>query len=425
MKAIRKITNTNLFKITSLNSLSVILKIGIGLITSKILALFVGPSGMALVGNLRNFTTSIESITTLGFQNGIVKYVAENKEDKAKVRAIFSTVFSTLFLVAILTSIVLFLFASYWSMQLFDKSTQYTLVIQCLALVLPWYASSLFLIAFINGLGHFKKVIYINISGNIIGLLVSLLLITNFKTLGALLSIIVAPSLLFFVTFYFMNKELNFFKTITFKKIDTHILRYLSSFSLMALVSSVLGPIVFLAIRNHVIHTVGLEQAGYWETISRISSYYLLFVTSILTLYFLPKLATAKTSDETKTIFWSFYKYLLPLFIIGVTVIYFLRVFIITTLFSPVFLPVTTLFFWQLVGDVLKVASWILGFNLLAKKMTLAFIITELFSLASTYLFSFYFVNKYGIEGIVMAHALTYLVYLFVLGIYFRKSLVS
>ena len=40
----------------SLNSISVIVKIIAGFLTSKALALFVGSEGMALVGNLRNFT---------------------------------------------------------------------------------------------------------------------------------------------------------------------------------------------------------------------------------------------------------------------------------------------------------------------------------------------------------------------------------
>jgi PST family polysaccharide transporter len=73
---IKKITQTNLFKITSLNSLSIVLKLGIGLITSKVIAVFVGSSGLALVGNFRNFVGSFETISTLGFQNGIIKYVS-------------------------------------------------------------------------------------------------------------------------------------------------------------------------------------------------------------------------------------------------------------------------------------------------------------------------------------------------------------
>ena len=96
-----------MFKVTSLNSFSVGLKIGIGLITSKILAVFVGPGGMALVGNLRNFLTSLESISTLGFQNGIVKYVAENQRNKSEFQKILATVFICLVTVAIVLSLIL------------------------------------------------------------------------------------------------------------------------------------------------------------------------------------------------------------------------------------------------------------------------------------------------------------------------------
>ncbi|PZO29457.1 MAG: O-antigen translocase [Flavobacteriaceae bacterium] len=420
----KKIGANELFKVFSLNGLSVFFKIIIGFITSKIIAVYVGPSGMALVGNFRNFTNSMESIVTLGFQNGIVKYVSDNKEDKHKVKAIFSVVFLVLFLISIVLSFILFLFADYWNFQLFGNISKYSVVIKCLALLLPWYASSIFFLSFINGLGKYKKVIYINIIANFIGLITSVLLIIRFQTLGALLSIIVAPSVLFFVTYYYINKEVNFFQSLDFKKLDFKIIKYLSSYSLMAFVSSVIGPIVFLAIRNYVIQTIGLQEAGYWEAISRISSYYLLFATTILSIYFLPKLSLAKNDYETKLIFLSFYKSILPIFGMGLIIIYFLRFYLVKILFTEEFLPITSLFFWQLIGDVLKIASWILSFNLLAKKNTLVYVLTEFFSLGLTYILSLFFINNFGIEGVMMAHSLTFLCYLIILVIYFRKSLV-
>lgn len=423
MEFIKKITQTQLFKISSLNSLSVILKIGIGLITSKLLAVFVGPGGMALVGNLRNFLTSLESISTLGFQNGIIKYTAENEKNENQLKRIIATVFICLLCIAIILSCVLYFFAAFWNKEIFGNNFNYTIVFKALALALPWYAISVFMLSVINGLGQFKKVIWINIIGNAIGLLVSIIMVLQYKTLGALLSLVISPALLFFVTFYFINKEINFLKTIRLHQFDFQIIKNLSSYSLMALVSSVLGPLVFLVIRKNIIETVGLEQAGFWETIIRISSYYMLFVTTILSVYFLPKLAVAKNNLETKKVFWSFYQTILPLFIAGLVVVYFLRFFIVNLLFTNAFLPVTTLFFWQLIGDVLKVASLILGYQFFAKKLTTAFIISELFSLAVLYFSSLYFINEFGIQGIVMAQAFDNFVYLLVLMVYFRKSL--
>ena len=423
MEFIKKITQTQLFKISSLNSVSVILKIGIGLITSKLLAVFVGPSGMALVGNFRNFLTSLESISTLGFQNGIIKYTAENEKNKNQLEKIIATVLICLFGIAIVLSCVLYFFAAFWNKEIFGNNFDYTIVFKSLALALPWYAISVFMLAVINGLGQFKKVIWINIIGNTIGLLVSIWMILQYKTMGALLSLVISPALMFLVTFYFINKEINFFKTIKSHQFDFQIIKNLSSYSLMALVTSVIGPLVFLVIRKNIIEVVGLEQAGFWETMTRISTYYMLFVTTILSVYFLPKLAVAKNNLDTKKVFMSFYKTILPLFMFGLVIIYFLRFVIVNLLFTSAFLPVTTLFFWQLTGDVLKVASLILGYQFFAKKLTVAFIISELFSLAVLYFSSLYFINEFGIQGIVMAQALDNFVYLLLLIVYFRKSL--
>jgi len=423
LKFIRKIVQTQLFKISSLNSWSVFVKIAIGLITSKLLAVFVGPSGMALVGNLRNFLTSLEGGSTLGFQNGIVKYVVENKKNEEQLKKIISTIFISLVGVASVLSGVLYFFASYWNRQIFGNDVQYSVVFKVLAFALPWYAISVFLVSVINGLEQFKRVIRINIIGNALGLMIAIGMILNYKTLGALLSLVISPALLFFVTFYYINKDINFSKTIQFHQFDYQVLKNLSSYSLMAVISTVLGPLVYLIIRNHVIQNVGIEQAGFWETMTRISTYYMMFVTTILTVYFLPKLAVAKSNLETKRIFWTYFKSIVPIFIIVLSLVYFMRFFIINVLFTKAFRPVTTLFFWQLSGDVFKVASLILGYQFFAKKLTLAFIVSEIFSLLVLYFSSTYLINLFGIQGVVMAQAFDNFLYFLVLVFYFRKIL--
>jgi PST family polysaccharide transporter len=379
---------------------------------------------MALVGNFRNFLTSVESISTLGFQNGIVKYVTENKNDKYQLNKIFSTLFFTLVGLSVLLGCILFLFANKWNTIVFGDNLHYSFIFKALAVALPWYISSIFLIAIINGLGKFKQVIYINIYGNIIGLLVTIFLIVNLKTFGALLSIIITPSLLFLVTFYIFSKSFSLVNSIKLQFFDFGIIKNLSHYFIMVLASGIFGSIVFLAIRNYIIAHIGLKEAGFCETMSRFSTYYMLFVNTLLTLYYYPQLVLANSTNETRAIFLDFFKYVLSLFGLGLIVIYFLRLYIIRILFSQQFEPVADLFLWQLIGDFLKAASWILGLQFFAKKMTKAFIVTEVLSLTTLYFSSIYLVNNYKMEGVVMAHAFTYFLYLLVLAIYFRKSLV-
>ena len=423
MEFIRNITGKELFKVTSLNSVSVLIRIAIGFVTSKVIAVYVGPAGMALVGNLRNFITSIESAATLGFQNGIVKYIAEYEANHDELKRFLFTVISVLLVVTFVLSGLLYFFAESLNDTIFGDNYKYDSVFRAFAIGLPWYIASIVLVSILNGFGKFRKVIYINILGNILGLAVSVLLIYYYRTYGALLAVIVAPSLLFFISVFFIHREIPFSGMFSRMNFRFSILSNLSEYSLMALASSLVGPLVLLSIRTHVIDVLGIDEAGYWEAMTRISSYYLLFLTTILGVYFLPQLSKAANDKETGAIFRKYYKYIMPIFIAGLIAIYFLRNVIIYVLFTTEFLPVSELFFWQLLGDVFKAASLILGYQFFARKLTVAFIITEISSLLIQWILSRLLVESLGIEGVVMAYAFTYIVYSLVLAVYFRKPL--
>jgi PST family polysaccharide transporter len=64
-----------------------------------------------------------------------------------------------------------------------------------------------------------------------------------------------------------------------------------------------------------------------------------------------------------------------------------------------------------------------LGYQFFAKKLTKAFVVTEIFSFAVLWLSGQYLVSVFGIEGIAMANAVTYGLYLITLLVYFRKQL--
>ena len=114
MSWIKSIVKSPLFKIASFNSASLLVRIFTGLLSSKAIAYFIGPSGMALMGNFRNFSSTLEAVGVLGFQNGIVKTVAENKEDKNKVYSLLTTVFYTLLITSLLVSFTVLLGSNYF-----------------------------------------------------------------------------------------------------------------------------------------------------------------------------------------------------------------------------------------------------------------------------------------------------------------------
>jgi O-antigen/teichoic acid export membrane protein len=421
----RTIWQSQLFRISSLNSVSVLLKIGVGLITSKVLAYFVGPSGMALVGNLRNFVSLFESISLMGFQNGIIRFVASHQEQKEELKSFFSTVFFTVFFLALLLSTILFFGTQYWTAQLFSPGSFYEVVIQVFAITLPWQTLSVVMISLLNGLGKYRKVIIIQIIGNLIGLLVAVVLITQLYTLGALLALIIAPALLFLVNGYFLHRELPWIYYLSFKSFQPKWIKELSSFTLMALFTAIVSPLVYLFLRNHLIHLHGLHEAGEWEAMLRLSTYYMMLLSTLLTVYFLPKLSQSASERETGSIFLSFYKWVLPVFGIVLLVLLVLRDFVIRLVFNDDFIRMGDLFFWQLTGDFFKAASIILGYEFYAKKLVKSYILTEFISFASLGILGFYLAQTQGAVGMVEAYAYTYMIYFLVLLLYFRKPILK
>ena len=419
MSEIKKIMQQPLFKITSLNSVHILLKLVFGFITSKALAIFVGANGMAYVGNFRAFLNVVENFSLLGIQNAIVKYVAEYQHDKPKLKSVLATFGLFLLTSSIVISLVLIFGANYLSKEIFHHSEIYSFVFYVLAIVFPLYVFSTFCISVVNGFQEYKKVIYIQIISSSIALLFSVFLIYYYNTFGALISLVLAPVFVFFVSLFYLRNVISFSDVFSIASFDFSVVKNLSEYVLMALVSGVIGSFVLLEIRTDVIEITGLKNAGIYEGLQRISSYYLLFISSIMAIYFYPKLA--EQNSNSKAIILNYLKTIIPVFAIGLGLIYVLRKFIIQTLFSTEFETMESLFLWQLVGDLLKAVSLIFGTILIATKQTKAFIITEIISLFIMYYSTNWMLHAIGIDGIVIAHTFTYFMYLLVLVIYFRK----
>jgi len=98
---------------------------------------------------------------------------------------------------------------------------------------------------------------------------------------------------------------------------------------------------------------------------------------------------------------------------------------VISTLFSSEFSPMRELFAWQLVGDTLKIGSWILAFLMLGKAMVKLFMITEIFSAMGFYILTYILTGILGLEGVSLAHAINYALYWIIMVIVIGKTIVA
>lgn len=424
MKSILRYINANvLFRVANLNSITIITKILAGILTSKAIALFIGVEGMALIGNVRNFVSAVHSFSILGFYNGLVKSIANAREDLLKLSKTISSAYYFGFVSTLIAAFFCYYNAEAINDVLFSKTYNYAYVIQVFAVALPFYALNMFSFAIMNGFSNFRMLLVINIIGQILGLLITLLLIYQYNIDGALIAAVVAPSIIFLITLVGIVNRTSLMSQIDINHVDMAVIKRFFPFAMVALVTTVGLPMVSIFIRNYIIAHVGIVEAGYWEAMNRVSDYYLMFVMSIITLYLLPRFTEISTKEEFRHEVLGFYKSMMPIFGTALVLIYLLRSFIVSFIFSADFQPTTNLFLWQLLGDFIKVLAVVIAYNFLAKRMFLYYILIEGFLLLILYLSSVYFIDLYGVKGAVIGHFVSYLIHFVIVLFIFGNSL--
>ncbi|MEI2709115.1 MAG: hypothetical protein V9E96_08905 [Chitinophagaceae bacterium] len=80
----KKLKNIPIVKVSSLTAVATAVRVLTNLVLSKVLAVTVGASGIALVGQIINGSNIFMNIASGGLSQGITKYIAETDDEKEK-----------------------------------------------------------------------------------------------------------------------------------------------------------------------------------------------------------------------------------------------------------------------------------------------------------------------------------------------------
>src|SRR6187402_711361 len=154
--SIKKIFTADIFKISFLNAIAVFIKMITGFVSIKAVAYLLGPMGIAMLGQLNNFTNILLAISNGGINNGITRYVAEYSGSPKKYQLFLGTGFWITAVLSVVSGLVLILGAGYFA-QTILKDIQYKSVFYVFGGTLIMYAFNTLLISVINGFKEFKK----------------------------------------------------------------------------------------------------------------------------------------------------------------------------------------------------------------------------------------------------------------------------
>jgi len=411
-----------LLKTSFLSFIATAIKMLSGLVINKAVAVFIGPAGLALIGQLQNIMQFSMTAAQGGINTGVTKYTAEYGRDGEALPALFSTGAVVSIIFSLLVGVTSIISAPY-AAQSFLRSSEYAYIFVLFGFTVPLFVANQFLLSVLNGLKEVKTFISANIFQSLYSLIFTSLAIVFFGLHGALVALVTNQSIVFLVLVCLLRKYAIIRWELFIHRFSFVQCKKLLKYSAMTLASGVAVPVTHLVIRNYLGENLGWDKAGYWQAIWYISTMYLTVVTTALGVYYLPRLSEITDKNELRRELSKGYKVIMPIVIVMALTIFFLRDFVVWMLFDSSFTPMLELFAWQLVGDVVKIAAWLLAYLMLAKAMTLPFILTELISSFVFVVLSVVFVKIYGLVGITYAFTLNYIVYFCILYFPVRRRL--
>lgn len=408
----------------SMNSVFVGIKFGLGLLSVKVVSVLLGPSGMAITSQLRDFVSMFKSFSSLGINNVIIKSYKDFENDKGKLSQILSSFFWSYVILSVTVGVLIILFSRPINEFLFDNY-EYHLIIKLIGLLLPLYFIHLFLKALLNSLELFKSIIKMQIISAICTFLLTFVLIYYKGLYGGILAIALLDIIILSITVFFIFKHKHLFNLKLHKVIKEQHLIVLKKYALMASLTSIIVPITMILIRNNIISSESEFKAGIWDSAKRISGFYMVFVSSGLTLYYVPKIAGIRTNALLKDELKKYYTTLMPVFLIGLILVFLFKDFIIQIALTDEFYEVKKIMIWQLIGDFIKVAALAFGYILSVRAMVYKYIAIELIFNISYLLLAKFLLVKYSIEGVVIGYMIANMLSLVFMLWFFRKLLFS
>ena len=393
-----KFFKDSFYKVLGFNSISIVLKIIMGLVSTKLSSIYLGLQGINTLENFRNFTSLSDSFSQFGLQNGIVKYSATSHSIKQDQKVI-STIFFLLLVTSFIFIFLIILNINYVKFYIFGNQPFGFLVI-AYALLSPFANLQFLLLNYLQGKQGHKFVILINSIGYLLNIILSFYLIINYHLIGAMIQLIVVPIILMIISLFIIHKKVVFFNLISIHYVNFSVIKGLLVFSLMNLVSGALTPLSFIFIRYLVQSNLSADEAGVWSSIVRISVFYMTFVSSICNLYFYPKLSKTEIFSEYKAIIAEYYRKFIPIVFLGLLLCFVLQKVVILLIYTEDFLILRDYFYLQLIADFVKSLSLIFGYLLIAKKKIWQFILFEIISLGSYCLGSYIFIEYLKLDGV-------------------------
>ncbi len=354
-----------------------VIGIVIGIIKVKVLAVLLGPAGIGLMGLYQNIMGMASTLVGCGMGNSGVRQLAASSGEAATLAIVRRALWLANLILGFAGMALLWLLREPVAQWVFGDIV-YTNEVGWLGLgvLLTLIAGSQ--MALLQGLRRIGDLARVSIISAILSATAGILLVYWLEEGGVLWFVLTAPAISILVAGYYAAR-LPQPQTVHDWQAISQQWQAMLKLGIPIMAAGLLTLVTQLAARSIILRELGLDASGYFQAAWAISMTYVGFVLGAMGADYFPRL-TAIIDDHLQARKLVNEQTEMALLLAGpvlLTMITFAP-WIIHLLYAATFAPATDVLRWQVLGDILKVASFPMGFILLAMGRGGIFIGTEL-----------------------------------------------
>lgn len=397
-------------KATSLTGVSSLIQVLLRMAKSKVIAVTVGPGGIGMFGVLTAATGLVSTIAGLGLNGSGVRQVAAaaGSGDQERVARVITTLRRITWVLGLAGAALVAFFAEPIA-RLSVGSAEYAGYVRILAPLVFFTIVHGSQTALLRGLRRVAVLARLRILGAFFGTLFAVPLVLAWGIDGIPPAMLMTAGVALLASWWYARQV----RVPRVKLSGAQLLAEtngLVGLGAAFLVTGLQASGLEYALRTILLHESDLATVGQFLAAAALSHVYVDFVLQAMGLDFLPRLASVQgdpaacnrlVNEQTET----------SLLIAGpgIVAMTVLAPVLIPLLYSGRFGEAVEVFRWQCLGMFLKVASWPVGYVLIARGMRRSFLlvqtVTNVFYLASFSLLARYF----GLTGAALSFAVLYL----------------
>ncbi len=411
------------FKATSIFGGAQAFTILIGIVRSKLAAVFLGTVGVGMNGLFTSPLSLISSISSLGIPFSAVRDIAHANEqgDAAGIAKTILAFRRWVWFTGVLGALVTLCLSPWLSVWSFGTK-DYTWRFGVLSLMVFFSAISGGQSGLLRGMRKMKEMALVSIIGGVLSLAIAVPLYWIYGVQGIVPAILGGSLVSLLISWWYSRKII--LKEITLSWRESFSLGIgMAKLGVLITVSGMVTQLAGWGIYIFVRYVGGLEEVGLYAAGWGMTNQYVGMVFSAMGADYLPRLSGVR-DDNAKIRLYANQQAEIAVLILAPAMVLFMGVLPLAVwiLFTSDFMPIIPFVSWMLAGMLLKVVSWSLGFIVLAKGDSTVFLCTEVgikFVSVPAYLLGYYY---FGLVGIGMAFVVIYAVYTALMYFVCRKK---